>query len=638
MKGKDKNKEDHFSNYTFSVFFDNYAYPIVEINHDGQILNANPASIQLFQAQPEELKNHTLLQYFPSEEKARIVQHLKKETGSIKTQIQIGNQSPFPLEMTVNRINNPELKTLLIHFKHTADQDVSGPMVHKAHQNFSSGKNELTELQQRIKELESMNQKLEDEIKIQIEKKQEIKRSEQKFRDLTEMLPEMVFEADIHGNITFINQRSVQILGYSQEELINKKTIWQLIAYQGNKKLKSNVEIFFQKEKAYPREFYLVGKNQAKIPVEIHGSPIENNKGELLGFRGIVLEITERKEYEDKIKYLSFHDKLTGLYNRAYFEEELKRLNHKRNLPISIIIGDVNSLKIINDTFGHQHGDKLLRKIAMVLKSCFRKSDVISRWGGDEFSIILPHTPREKGIAIINRINWECQKKSTLILPLSISMGIATKSSMSENINAVVREAESKMYRYKLIDKKSIDSSVIYSLEKALQQRKFETKQYRKDFADCALQFGRILGLAKEQLNDLKLLAMICDIGKIAVSEEIIFKKGWLSESEWEEIRRHPEIGFRIARSSPELSGIAEAILYHHEFWNGNGYPQKIEGENIPLLSRIIHIVNAYQAMTHERPYRPAMKKEEAIKEIKKGQGSQFDPELTEKFISMITQ
>ncbi len=520
-------------------------------------------------------------------------------------------------------------------FKITSDK--SGAR-HVDNPEIPSEKEKIPEIQQQLSELKIRNQKLQNELKLQEEINKEIKKSEEKFRDLTEMLPEMVFEVDKDCKFTFINKKGIEMLGYSREELINKQSICQLISYSEQKKVRPSIKELFQEEKNYPQEYYLIVKDQVIIPIEIHGSAIKNNAGKVIGFRGIVLNTTERKEYEDKIKYLSFHDKLTDLYNRAYFEEELRRLNHKRNLPISIIIGDVNNLKMINDTFGHQHGDQLLQKIADVLKSCFRKSDVISRWGGDEFSIILPYSSREKGIKIINRISRECQKKSTLTLPLSISMGIATKNTMSENINAVVREAESKMYRYKLIDKQVIDSSAISSLEKALQQRKYETKEYREDFVECAIKFGELLQLEKKQLNDLRLLAMICDIGKIAVSETIILKKGWLSEIEWEEIKKHPEVGFRIARSSPELTNIAESILYHHEFWDGNGYPQKIKGEEIPLLSRIIHIVNAYQAMTHERPYRQAMKKEEAIKELKNGKGSQFDPKLIDKFVAMLTE
>lgn len=634
MKSPEKKQKTHFSKYTFTLFFEKYPHAVIEVSPDGSILNANPVSIGIFQQESADLKNHSLFDYLIPEEKERIISNLEKDSGYIKTNVQLRNQTTVPVEMTFNRINNPELKTLLIHIK-IADKNRS-TVYGGFEMAWLEGKNILQEKETHINELESLNKNLQKELNYLKEELVQTKKIEKKFRELTEMLPEIVFEANKDGVITFMNQRGIQTLGYTQKELLNRMTIWQIISHPGSHKNSYELKELFREKAAYPQKWYLVDSNQIQIPVEIHVSSIKDDSGELNGFRGIILDITKRKEYEDKIRYLSFHDKLTGLYNRAYFEEELKRLNDKRKLPISIIIGDVNNLKMINDSFGHQHGDNLLRKIAGVLKSRFRKSDVISRWGGDEFSIILPNTTLEKGRDIIIRIGKECEKRSTLTLPLSISMGIATKNNMSENINGVVREAESRMYRYKLIDKQTADSTIISSLEKALQQRKYETKEYRQNFIDCAAQFGKILNLESKQMKDLKLLAMISDIGKIAISEEVILKKGWLSESEWDEVKKHPEIGFRIARSSPELSHIADEILYHHEFWNGKGYPNGLKREKIPLLSRIIHIVNAYQAMIHERPYRPALSKETAIQELEKGKGSQFDPELVEKFIAMV--
>ena len=458
---------------------------------------------------------------------------------------------------------------------------------------------------------------------------------EEIFLDVTRNLPGIILETDIKGSITFINKKGIEMLGYTVEEL-EEKTIWQLVAIPGRPVDENEAQKFLFRSEDGSQEYNLIRKDQSFLPVECHSSAIKNEKGKTIGFQCVLLDITPRKEYEEKIKYLSFHDKLTGLYNRAYFEEELVKLDSNRNLPLSIVMGDVNNLKMINDTFGHQHGDHLLSRIAEVLKSCFRRSDVISRWGGDEFSAILPYTTRETGIGIINRIKKECQRRSALTLPLSISFGIATKENSSENINAIVSEAESRMYRYKIFDRRASDSALIVSMKKALQQKKYDTEEYRQSYIDCATKFGETLKLEKTELNKLKLLSAICDIGKIAVSEDIILKKGWLSKEEWEEIKRHPEIGFRIARTSPELSNIANDILYHHEFWNGNGYPHKLKGEDIPLLSRIIHIVDAYQAMTNERPYRGAMSKEEAIEQLRSRRGSQFDPILTDKFINMV--
>lgn len=471
--------------------------------------------------------------------------------------------------------------------------------------------------------------------KLSEQQKTELSINEDRFRNLTEMLPVVVFESDLDGNITYINKKGLKVLYYTAEE-IKEKNIWELLTRPCLSRDKNRIKKIFLKEINYPQEYYLVRKDQSLLSVEVHSSPLKDSKGKLIGFQGILLDITSRKKYEDKIKHLCFHDKLTGLYNRAYFEEELERLNHSRILPISIIMGDVNNLKVVNDTFGHQHGDQLLIKIANILRSAFRQSDVISRFGGDEFSIILPNTSYDKGVEIIKRVKKACQEKSTLTLFLSISLGIATKEHASQNINAVLRDAEAEMYRFKTLNKATIEKDIFTSLEKALRQRDVETEEYRHDLVECALKFGKFLKLKKKELEDLKLLATICDIGKIAVSEEIILKKGWLSEGEWCEIRKHPEIGFRIAKSAPKIAHLADAILYHHEFWDGNGYPHGLKGEKIPFLSRIIHIITAYQAMTHERPYREAMTKEGAIQELRDGLGSQFDPELTVLFIDML--
>ncbi len=290
---------------------------------------------------------------------------------------------------------------------------------------------------------------------------------EEIFLDVTRNLPGIILETDIKGSITFINKKGIEMLGYTVEEL-EEKTIWQLVAIPGRPVDENEAQKFLFRSEDGSQEYNLIRKDQSFLPVECHSSAIKNEKGKTIGFQCVLLDITPRKEYEEKIKYLSFHDKLTGLYNRAYFEEELVKLDSNRNLPLSIVMGDVNNLKMINDTFGHQQGDQILCRIAEVLKSCFRKSDVISRWGGDEFSAILPYTTRETGIGIINRIKKECQRRSTLTLPLSISFGIATKENSSENINAIVSEAESRMYRYKIFDRRASDSALIVSMKKAL--------------------------------------------------------------------------------------------------------------------------------------------------------------------------
>jgi diguanylate cyclase (GGDEF)-like protein len=344
----------------------------------------------------------------------------------------------------------------------------------------------------------------------------------------------------------------------------------------------------------------------------------------------------ERRKYENEIKNLSFHDYLTGIYNRAFFEEELRRLDTERQLPLTVVIGDVNGLKIINDAFGHEKGDELLIKVAKIFKESFRSEDIVARWGGDEFTVILPKINLKDTLKIISRINEKLKKESTETLPLSVAFGLSTKEDSSQKMDELIKAAEDKMYRHKLIELQSAHSTIISSLEKALEERDYETEAHVKRMKDLAIKLGRELKLSEETLDEIVLLAALHDIGKISIADSIIFKTRSLTKEEWQTVKRHPEVGYRIAASSTDLIHIAKGILYPHEWWNGKGYPKGLKGENIPLISRIISIIDAYDAMTNDRPYRKALSTEKAIEELKRCAGTQFDPTLVNKFIEII--
>ncbi len=356
----------------------------------------------------------------------------------------------------------------------------------------------------------------------------------------------------------------------------------------------------------------------------------------MIGTFGISRDITEKKKAEEKIKYLSFHDTLTGLYNRAYFDEELRRLDTKRQLPITIVMGDVNGLKLINDAYGHEKGDIFLRKIADILKDAFRKEDIISRWGGDEFIAILARTHAKDTKGIIKRIKEMCTERSTTDMPLSISLGVSSKKSPKEDINSVLKEAEDKMYKSKISESKSINEIVISSLKENLKKGEYSSENHSDKIQEYALMVGRKLDLSGVKLEELKLLMDLHNIGKLALADEIMSKPGRLSKEEWKIIKKLPEIGYRIAESSAVLRPIAEAILSHHEWYNGEGYPRGIKGKEIPILSRISLLINSYEAMTTDRPYRKKMAKKEIIKEIKRCCGTQFDPKVAKIFLEIL--
>jgi len=343
----------------------------------------------------------------------------------------------------------------------------------------------------------------------------------------------------------------------------------------------------------------------------------------------ILTDITDQRLAENEIRYLSFHDRLTGLYNRAYFEEELKRLDTERQLPISIIMGDVNGLKLINDALGHHEGDQHLMTVAAAVEEACRAEDIVARWGGDEFIILLPYCDSRAASAIVERIK-NTETSSTLPIKTSISLGLATKTHEDENITSIIKEAEDKMYRNKLLQNKSTRSYFLSSLEKTLWSRSHETEEHCGRIKDMAVRIGEVVGLPASDMDSLRLLAALHDIGKIAIPNSILEKPGKLTPEEWETIKKHPEVGYRIALSSPEMALIAEAILHHHERWDGRGYPFGLAGHDIPFLSRIISIVDTYDVMVNGRPYQAAVSSEEAWAEIARMAGSQFDPELIE--------
>jgi diguanylate cyclase (GGDEF)-like protein/PAS domain S-box-containing protein len=351
----------------------------------------------------------------------------------------------------------------------------------------------------------------------------------------------------------------------------------------------------------------------------------------------VVRNITEHKQAEERLKYLSFHDTLTGIYNRSYFEEELKRLDTKRQMPLSIIMGDVNGLKIVNDTFGHQEGDRLLIDAAMILKKICRKEDMVCRFGGDEFAILLPKTKKETAVTFCNRLRRACEKTERELVPISFALGVATREKIDQTFDVVLREAEHMMYQDKPLDSRSARFSMITFFQRALADKSAEPMEHGRRIQDLVKEIGNRLGLSGKEQGEMNLLAALHDIGQIAIPTDMLMKPCYLTENEWELMKKHPEIGEQIARSVPDLVSIAEAILSHHERWDGTGYPQGLKGKQIPLFSRILAIADAYDVMINGRPYKKAINHREAVEEIKNCAGTQFDPELVKPFVEALS-
>jgi len=351
---------------------------------------------------------------------------------------------------------------------------------------------------------------------------------------------------------------------------------------------------------------------------------------------GMIQDVTDRKRAEEKIVYLSFHDQLTGLYNRRFFEEELKRLDVARNYPLTLVMGDVNGLKLINDSFGHAAGDELLMNVAEVLRKGCREDDLIARLGGDEFVILLPHTEAAETENILKRINTLAQQARVGSIELSISFGYETKRSEDVDIRELFKKAEDYMYKKKLFEGPSMRGKTIKTIIKTLHEKNKREEQHSHRVSALCQSMGEALDLQEGEVQELKTVGLLHDIGKIAIDENILNKPTKLTSDEWEEIKRHPEIGYRILSTVNGMAEMAEYVLAHHERWDGFGYPKGLKGKELPLQPRIIAIADSYDAMTSERSYRGALSNEVAIAELLKNAGTQFDPELVKIFIEKV--
>lgn len=351
----------------------------------------------------------------------------------------------------------------------------------------------------------------------------------------------------------------------------------------------------------------------------------------------ILTDITEKLRADAQIHYLSFHDKLTDLYNRAYAERMMSRLGQADKLPLSIVMIDMNGLKVINDVFGHEQGDQQLVSLARVLQQACRESDVICRWGGDEFVIFLPNTEERECVAICEIIDSLCREVNHPSIPLSAAMGTATKEKMGVQLSEVLNTAENRMYSNKLKEGRVIRQEIIDSLLVRLEQDCFEQAGHNERIAALGTGFIQYLGLSIDSLEmrTLEKLAALHDIGKVAIPKEVLGKKGLLTAKERELVQIHSDIGYRMAQSIGD-SALADIILALHERWDGQGYPYGLQRKTIPWLARVFAIVETYEVITHERPYGEVMEKTEALAEILRGSGKSFDPELSEKFIQFM--
>jgi diguanylate cyclase (GGDEF)-like protein/PAS domain S-box-containing protein len=463
-----------------------------------------------------------------------------------------------------------------------------------------------------------------------------LRRNEYELRTLVESSPDIIARLDRNMRYVFVNPTYEHIAGRSKEQFAGKTNEDLGMPRDQVAYWEEQVQSVFESGHEGSMEFEfssIFGKRLfwGKIVPEFVKS------GFVESVMIIARDITERKIAEEQIRYISFHDKVTALFNRAYFEEELKRLDTDRMLPLGIIMGDVNHLKLTNDTFGHREGDRLLKKIAELLRDSCRNEDIIARWGGDEFAVILPKTSETTAQAILERIKSACrQSEGTAIRP-SLALGVAIKSVPDQNIYRIVRQAEELMYANKLGERRQNEELALSALLERVRENSYDRGRHTERLEKLADDFRQAVGLSDRQYDSLKLLVRFHDIGKATIPPEILMKPDLLSPEEWDIVKKYPEASYRASNTFSDTTHIADEVYSMREHWNGGGYPRRIREKEIPYLSRLLAIVDAYDVMTHERPYAKALTTAKAIEELQRNAGKQFDPELVEKFVKTMS-
>lgn len=466
-----------------------------------------------------------------------------------------------------------------------------------------------------------------------------LEQEKEKLRLTIASIGDGVISTDINGNIIILNKVAETLTGWTQEEALGKplEQVFNLIdessgakcAIPISKAIESGITV------GLPNHIVLISKDGLERPISYTTAPIYANEG---CFQGIILifrNVSEERRRQNRIYQMSYSDYLTGIYNRRFVEEKMGRIDTEENLPLSIIMGDVNGLKLFNDAFGHKKGDELIKSAAKAFKSACRTDDIVARWGGDEFVVLLPKTKKEEAEKIVIRIKNTCNNMKFDSLSVSIALGWATKEKQAEELGKILKIAEDYMYKHKFTDSYSNRSNIIKTIFSTFQEKNPILEGHSKRVSHLCQQIGKAMELSEAEIDELRVSGLLHDIGKIAIDKSILNKSLQLTKPEWIEIKRHSEIGYKLLSSLPEMLDISQYVLYHHERFDGKGYPRGLKGEEIPLFSRIINVADSYDAMTNKRAYKEVLPKHMAIEELIRNKGTQFDPHIIDIFIKL---
>ncbi|MDY0256825.1 HD domain-containing phosphohydrolase [Gudongella oleilytica] len=479
-----------------------------------------------------------------------------------------------------------------------------------------------------------------NDITEKLKLQRQIYNDKEQYRTTLLSVGDGVISTDNKGRVEVMNPVAEMLTGWTQEEAKGKRfdKVFHIINEHTGELSGNPVERVLESMEIIElaNHTVLISKDGRRVPIEDSAAPIRSEDGTITGVVIVFRDYTEKREKLKEIEYLNFHDHLTGLYNRRYMEDSIRRLDSSRNLPFTILAIDVNGLKLTNDAFGHRMGDNLLMNVASMLKRVCREDDIIGRMGGDEFMVLLPRTDQSMAESIKIRIEEASREVKLDSVIVSLAVGYATKTKKEEDISAIMTLADNNMYKDKLKYGRLMRSQTIEIVLKNINLKYDKEQIHTERVSQYCAAIAREMDFPDAEIEKIKTSAILHDIGKITVPPEILNKPGRLTPEEYEMIKKHPETGYQILKSVDEYASLANYVLYHHERIDGTGYPEGLKGEDIPLVSRIIAVADAYEAMTSKRSYQAPRTREEAAKELLRCSGTQFDSEIVGIFVRRV--
>ncbi len=470
-------------------------------------------------------------------------------------------------------------------------------------------------------------------------KKTIIEPNDVNFQEILLSVGDAIITTDLEGRIQFVNPAAEKITGFKKADILDQPIdeilytdVQNLVSYRLKKQ--DMIQANFLVEN---RERELISKDGHKKDIAETISLMKNKNKQVTGLVVIMRDISDKKKYQKMVENFSYTDYLTGLFNRRHMEKKLLELDQEKYYPLGLMFLDVNGLKLINDAFGHDQGDELLKKAAEIILAVSLEKMIVCRTGGDEFVVIVPNTSDKEMDALKRKILKKSKQTIMENCHLSLAVGYAIKEDGTVDMKNVKIKADNAMYKDKLRTGKIMRQEIMAKIINRLNVEYEQEAMHAKRVAELCKLFAKKLQLNEREIKEIEMAARLHDIGKITLDSDLLKKKN-LTKNEKELIHKHPESGYQILKSVEDYANLAKYVLYHHEWWNGKGYPHGLKGEEIPLESRLIAIVDAFDAMVTGHVNRIPKTREQALLELKKYAGVQFDPTLVIDFVVMLDE